>query len=67
MEAVRKEAGMRWYVLHVYSGFENKVAEAIMEKARKKGFDTFVSETCSSSLKEKRLFYFSKLANTDCY
>jgi len=25
----------RWYVLHVYSGFENKVAEAIHEKARK--------------------------------
>lgn len=27
----------RWYVLHVYSGFENKVAEAIKEKAAKKG------------------------------
>jgi transcriptional antiterminator NusG len=26
---------MRWYVLHVYSGFENKVSEAIIEKARK--------------------------------
>jgi transcriptional antiterminator NusG len=26
---------MRWYVLHVYSGFEHKVAEAIEEKARK--------------------------------
>ena len=26
---------MRWYVLHVYSGFENKVAEAINEKAQK--------------------------------
>ncbi len=26
---------MRWYVLHVYSGFENKVAEAINDKARK--------------------------------
>jgi len=25
----------RWYVLHVYSGFENKVADAIHEKARK--------------------------------
>ncbi len=28
---------MRWYVLHVYSGFENKVAEAIKDKAKKKG------------------------------
>ncbi len=26
---------MRWYVLHVYSGFEHKVADAINEKARK--------------------------------
>lgn len=26
---------MRWYVLHVYSGFENKVSDAIHEKARK--------------------------------
>ena len=25
----------RWYVLHVYSGFEHKVADAINEKARK--------------------------------
>ena len=28
---------MRWYVLHVYSGFENKVSENIREKAAKKG------------------------------
>ena len=27
----------RWYVLHVHSGFENKVAETIREKAGKKG------------------------------
>lgn len=26
---------MRWYVLHVYSGFEHKVADAINEKAQK--------------------------------
>lgn len=29
----------RWYVLHVYSGFENKVADAIMERARKEGLE----------------------------
>jgi transcriptional antiterminator NusG len=34
----------RWYVLHVYSGFENKVAEAIKEKARKQGLDDKVEE-----------------------
>ena len=29
----------RWYVLHVYSGFEAKVADAIWEKARKLGLE----------------------------
>ena len=29
----------RWYVLHVYSGFEGKVAEAIREKAKKQGLE----------------------------
>ena len=29
----------RWYVVHVYSGFEKKVASAIREKAAQKGFD----------------------------
>lgn len=29
----------RWYVVHVYSGNENKVAEAIMDKARKNGIE----------------------------
>ena len=34
----------RWYVLHVYSGFENKVAEAIKEKANKQGIGDKVEE-----------------------
>lgn len=34
----------RWYVLHVYSGFENKVAETIMEKAEKQGLGERVAE-----------------------
>lgn len=34
----------RWYVLHVYSGFENKVADAIREKAAKKGLEGRVGE-----------------------
>lgn len=33
----------RWYVLHVYSGFEAKVKEAILDKAKKQGLeDAFV-------------------------
>ena len=34
----------RWYVLHVYSGFEDKVAEAIHEKARKQGLEEYIEE-----------------------
>ncbi len=34
----------RWYVLHVYSGFEKKVAESIMEKAEKNGLDQYIAE-----------------------
>lgn len=32
----------RWYVLHVYSGFEQKIADSIVEKAEKQGLaDSF--------------------------
>ncbi len=34
----------RWYVVHVYSGFENKVAEAIRDKARKQGLEDHIQE-----------------------
>jgi len=34
----------RWYVLHVYSGFEKKVSEAIHEKAEKQGLQDCVEE-----------------------
>jgi transcription termination/antitermination protein NusG len=29
----------RWYIVHAYSNFEKKVAEAIQEKARQKGLE----------------------------
>ena len=33
---------MRWYVMHVYSGFEKKAKQAILEKAEKQGLlDSF--------------------------
>ena len=32
----------RWYVLHVYSGFENKVAQSIREQAVQKGMDDLI-------------------------
>ena len=34
----------RWYVIHVYSGFEKKVAEAIRDQADKKGMDDMFEE-----------------------
>jgi len=34
----------RWYVLHVYSGFEKKVASSILETAAKRGLDQFIEE-----------------------
>ncbi|OIN85193.1 MAG: transcription termination/antitermination protein NusG [Alphaproteobacteria bacterium CG1_02_46_17] len=34
----------RWYVLHVYSGFEGKVAEAIRDKALKQGIEERIEE-----------------------
>ena len=34
----------RWYVLHVYSGFEKKVASGIMESAKKRNLDQFIEE-----------------------
>ncbi len=33
-----------WYVLHVYSGFEKKVASFIKETAEKRGLDQFIEE-----------------------
>ncbi len=35
---------MRWYVLHVYSGFEKKVAESIREQVKQKGMEPFFEE-----------------------
>ena len=35
---------MRWYVLHVYSGFEKKIAESIREQARQKGMEDLFEE-----------------------
>jgi transcriptional antiterminator NusG len=34
----------RWYVVHVYSGFEKKVAQAIREKAAQKGLEDLFDE-----------------------
>ena len=35
---------MRWYVVHVYSGFEKKVADAIRDQAGQKGMEDLFDE-----------------------
>lgn len=35
---------MRWYVLHVYSGFEKKVAASIKETAKKRNLEAAIEE-----------------------
>src|SRR6267378_597701 len=35
----------RWYVIHVYSGFEKKVAASIREQAEQKGLSDMCDET----------------------
>ena len=35
---------MRWYVVHVYSGFEKRVAESIREQAEQKGLAEFIED-----------------------
>ncbi len=35
---------MRWYVLHFYSGVENKFAENIRDKAKKKGLEDKIED-----------------------
>ncbi len=32
----------RWYIIHAYSGFENKVRDAIMAESHRMGLDAFV-------------------------
>ena len=34
----------RWYVVHVYSGFESKVAQSIREQAQQTGLDDIIEE-----------------------
>jgi transcriptional antiterminator NusG len=35
---------LRWYVVHVYSGFEKKVAQSIDEQARQLGMEDYIDQ-----------------------
>ena len=35
---------LKWYIIHTYSGFEQKVKNAILERAKARGLDELVAE-----------------------
>ncbi len=37
-------AGTRWYIVHAYTNFERKVADAIRERAKAGGLDSLFEE-----------------------
>ena len=54
----------RWYVVHAYSGFENKVAQSIREQAEKKGLAEEISQWSYQPMRvnEKRAPMTTELA-----
>jgi len=38
------EGEMRWYIVHTYSGFENKVKQSLEEKVKKLGLEDHIGE-----------------------
>ena len=70
----------RWYIIHAYSGFENKVKESILSEARRMGLEAFIdavevpAETVTEVFKGKKRqierksmpgYVLAKLAMTD--
>ena len=43
-EDKKSVAGTRWYIVHAYSNFERKVAEAIKERAKAAGLENLFEE-----------------------
>jgi len=44
MPEPRTSTGKRWYIVHAYSNFENKVAESIREQAKQRHLDHLFDE-----------------------
>lgn len=41
---VEPASDAKWYIVHVYSGFEKKVAQSIREQARQQGLDHLIND-----------------------
>ena len=52
----------RWYIIHAYSGFENKVREAILTEATRKGLDVFIDEVSVATETVNEVFKGKKRA-----
>jgi transcriptional antiterminator NusG len=63
----------RWYIIHAYSGFENKVREAILSEAERKGLTQLVeavevpTETVTEVKRGKKVQVERKFMNDDVY
>lgn len=43
-EAAKKNPKLKWYVVHTYSGFEQKAMKSLQERARLEGMEEFLGE-----------------------
>lgn len=43
-EEKEERGGMNWYIVHTYSGFENKVKQSILERAKAKGLECKIAD-----------------------
>ncbi len=43
-ETLQRVSMARWYIIHAYSGFENKVREAILSEAERMGLEALVEQ-----------------------
>jgi len=44
MATAAQSSGTRWYIVHAYSNFEQKVAESIRDQAKQRGLEDLFEE-----------------------
>lgn len=43
-KALEEDSGFKWYAIHTYSGFENKVKGSLIERVKAKGYEDDLAE-----------------------